>query len=604
MIDATLALLGGIILGMVESKAGDALWHGLLKIKHTLRKPLKMAFEEAVDEAINAVGESDARAKDALLHLKSEWKTLQVEENARLDRESVNEIFRNRGVPQECCDPLYDRVNEKFLKAFAHVAKKEEDVFIHHVILSLKELQKDSSEREKDMQSLLAFCQNFGINVAEVSKELGRLRKNLLRVERKTDMTREGVQRIERKLQDLTDFLLLNVAGSSMPTMTADMKKELLEHSEKKIGQAENRSASLLARGEYEIISGDFSKARGLLNEALEDAKSRNDEAGVANAYGSLLMLDVYQGDFNEAIAKLNYIIDVSKKSGDISNLGVAFNNLGKVYFKQGDLDKAFNTFVLAQKLIPQKDYDILGIIALNIGEIYASKGNYVEALEKYEESHHALKTAIEQETDRFIKSVAKQNYAGLLCKMAYLDKIKGDYKSALTHYRESIRVSREMKDSLGVISAKGQMAELLYIEGKFTDALHLVQDNLAVAKTLRNEEEIAWTKAEIGRIYLRMDEISLAEVNLKESLDYFTRIGEKHAMLKIAHDLALAYEHKGDLEKARKLHEQNLELSTELGDKLGEAIAKHQLGILYQHDFDSDAARRFYEMLSISIEP
>ena len=193
MIDVTLAVLGSILVGMVEAKAGDALLQGLVKIKHRLRKLLRTAFEKAIDEVISETERSNGQARDALLRLKSDWKTLQVEETAMLNKERVNEMLQSKGLPAECCGQLYDRINEKFLKAFAHIAKKDEDVFLRHVILSLKELERDSREQERNMQSLLAFCQTFGINATEILKELGKLRKDLLRIERKTNVTGKGV---------------------------------------------------------------------------------------------------------------------------------------------------------------------------------------------------------------------------------------------------------------------------------------------------------------------------------------------------------------------------------------------------------------------------
>jgi geranylgeranyl pyrophosphate synthase len=218
MIDAALALLGTIIAGMVEMKTGDALWQGLLRIERHLRNPLKRAFEEAVDESIDELAENERHLKEAFLDLKSKWKVLRVEETARLDKSVVNGIFRESGLPSKYCDQLYDRVNEKYLKAFADVAKKSEGVFIHYVIRSLNELEKDSLERKKDAECLLLFCRKFGLGVEEISAELKKLQRHILRIEVKTDLTKAGVRRLEKGLRYLTDLIeYMSDSSSDMP---------------------------------------------------------------------------------------------------------------------------------------------------------------------------------------------------------------------------------------------------------------------------------------------------------------------------------------------------------------------------------------------------
>jgi len=600
MIEISLALLASIIAGMVEPKVGDALCEGLVRIKYALRKPLRTAFQKAVDEVIKETKENDVVVRTALLDLRSRWETLKVEENKRLDRDNISKVFEKSVVPEEYCARLYDRINEKFLKVFADVAKKREGIFVDHVILSLSELQKDSYKRKKDLERLLLFCQNFGLDTARISSELGKIQKSLFRIERETKATKSGVERIEKRIQHLTDILWLQLPNSARLT---NEQMRLLKKAERTAEKAKDRSTLLRLKAENQIIRGNYSGAKTLLNKAFEIAKSDNDEVKMANAYGFLSWIDIEEGNFAEAISKLKYGIEVHRKGQDIGLVAAGFVNLGMIYSRQGDLEKALTTFTSAESMMEERDYFSRAAVTHNIGRICADKGDYRTSRQKYEESQQLFKKVLEegeQEEQTYSGSTkfVRQEYAKLLCSIAYLDKAEGNCKDALKHYGESMTISEELKDTLGVAMVKRDMAELLYFSGKTEDALNLLKESLHIAESSGNKTTIAEAKHHIGKFYLHIEQNDIAKEYIEASLNFFKNAREELKVVHASIDLAQLYERTGEELKALKLLEKSVELSTKLDYKLGIAVSKTGMGVIYQRALDLDTAKGLFEQV------
>jgi tetratricopeptide (TPR) repeat protein len=134
-------------------------------------------------------------------------------------------------------------------------------------------------------------------------------------------------------------------------------------------------------------------------------------------------------------------------------------------------------------------------------------------------------------------------------------------------------------------------------------DALEAERDNLLSAPDAAFARE-DWISVErmafalamppSGMLYVRgywAEALRINEIALKAA-----RLAQDEAKVaKLAHNAAMMYGSRGDLNEARKLYNESLEINKRLGDQSGVAITLHQLGRLAQDQGDIDEARRLY---------
>ena len=78
--------------------------------------------------------------------------------------------------------------------------------------------------------------------------------------------------------------------------------------------------------------------------------------------------------------------------------------------------------------------------------------------------------------------------------------------------------------------------------------------------------------------------------------------LGEELVAARFTHNMAIIYQHRGELAEARRLYDESLEIKRKLGDQNGIASTLHELGLLAQDQGELAEARRLYdESLEIS---
>lgn len=181
-------------------------------------------------------------------------------------------------------------------------------------------------------------------------------------------------------------------------------------------------------RKEYKLSDKYF-------QQSLKLAEELNYEGGIASALNNLGMNAQERNDLEKAKTYFERVLAIDVKSGDEANIASSFNNIGTVYTGLKEYDRALDFFKQAETL--KRKIGNNGSLA----NTYNNIGNVLLSQRRLKESEQYLLKAKHIGEELGYKQVLAENYQIL----SDLNKVKGDYKSALEFYLRS----HSLKDSL-----------------------------------------------------------------------------------------------------------------------------------------------------------
>jgi tetratricopeptide (TPR) repeat protein len=175
-------------------------------------------------------------------------------------------------------------------------------------------------------------------------------------------------------------------------------------------------------------------------------------------------------------------------------------------------------------------------------------------------------------------------------------DALEGEKDNVLTAMdaafgmKDCIRVMQLMD----VISFDG-VNGYLRIRGYWDEVIRGGEQALKCARDLSDEVQIAHFSHNLAITYQDRGELLKARQLYNESLELNKRLGNQGGISGSLHQLALLAQVQGELEEARRLYNESLEIKKRLGNQGGIAITLHQLASLAHDQGELDEARRLY---------
>ncbi len=222
--------------------------------------------------------------------------------------------------------------------------------------------------------------------------------------------------------------------------------------------------------------AGSLPRSEEYAKRSLKVALALADKRSVALAHTQVGIVQFRLGSYKSAVESFQKALVLFHELGDISNESRLNNNLGAVYNTQGLLDKALEYCIVSLRLAEQigdtlrlmsvlsnlatihgtnektyhkaiefnrraldlalkfKDSQVIGTVAVNLGELYFNQGNDAEALRLYGIAVDAAETAGE--------------LPFILVSIGRVYSRKGDYHAADNFQMRALKIS----DSLGLV--------------------------------------------------------------------------------------------------------------------------------------------------------
>jgi predicted ATPase/class 3 adenylate cyclase len=306
--------------------------------------------------------------------------------------------------------------------------------------------------------------------------------------------------------------------------------------------------------GRIRMLRGDYAQATALLEEALVDFETEDDQPGVSKTLGNLGNLFFRQGFYEKSRTHLltsiekSRSIDFPSEPQIVATLGLSYMNQGMyadgIRGIQTELDKSRR----------RNDKRALSILLTNLGIIFFEKGDLEEALACYEEGLHIS----EELGDKQLISIAIGSIGSI-----YQE--KGDYALAMEHFQKDLLLGRELGDKQGIAIANGLIGELLALRGKFDNARNYLHESLKLSSELHYQKGIGKAANNLGDTYYLCRDFEKALEYYAQAVDVTRKINNKLVLGNslIEQSLTLLQLHR--VEEASQLHEEALRIATEI---------------------------------------
>jgi two-component sensor histidine kinase/Tfp pilus assembly protein PilF len=267
-----------------------------------------------------------------------------------------------------------------------------------------------------------------------------------------------------------------------------------------------------------------------LLNEAIKTAEEIKYDAGLAESYRIVGMINIYKGNFDAAAENLYKSIDLFKQIKSPKDLAQSYCDLAQVYRKRGELDIALDNFLSA--LTINKNHSLSGTLRITIfrglAGVYRLKQEFVTALDY-------LQKALEVSIVENIVEEKGHIYSSL--GNIYLD--INNNEEAIENYNQSITVFQQNSDTANVCNSMSNKCQAYLRMGELekADSIYNIALDLSLKEGLKENQE---------SIYRGLGILSKKRKLYQESIDYHYKSLLLAQEMKDDRAVSLAYQNMG----------------------------------------------------------
>jgi tetratricopeptide (TPR) repeat protein len=254
-----------------------------------------------------------------------------------------------------------------------------------------------------------------------------------------------------------------------------------------------SRKALALSREAYlKFLMGDSVDSLTLGQEALVEAKRRNDLEAQAGALNILGIVHADRGDFDEALKHIEESLSIRRELGDRQGIGTTLNDIAILYRRRGDYDRALE-YVQQSLSMSRQVGDRHGIAkSLNtIGLWHTFCGDYEEARKCFEESVTAMR-----------ELGNRDGIATCLINVGLVHHLRDRYDEAIEYYVKSLEIVRDLGDRASVVLCLSNIGAVQADKGAYQEAMHAATEAESIARSIDDKPDLVRSLAILCRAH------------------------------------------------------------------------------------------------------
>ena len=355
-------------------------------------------------------------------------------------------------------------------------------------------------------------------------------------------------------------FLFFFTIGNSQ-NRTLDSLFNLLKKETSKTKKGE-----LYSELAFNLMSFDLDTAMAYVQKAFVISKSSQNNYGIAKASLAQGQIFIRKGEYDSAIIILNSAVPLIKSS-KVSELYKYFIALGVAYTEISENAKALDYYNQSLSIIDTNDIKTKAIIYGNMGNIYASVGDYNKALQ-------VIMKALKLNEQTGGKNKIAYNLHGI----ATIQVNQRNYRSAISSFNKSIEIKIQEGEKIKLWSSYMGIGMPYLFLNQYDSALYYFNESRKIAKNIGNNFNEASSLINIGLVYDGMGDNKKALETYFEALGYFKKEEVSDKIALCLNNIASIYIEEKKYKEAIKVATEGLEFGKQAQTK--ESI-KDSYGIL-----------------------
>jgi serine phosphatase RsbU (regulator of sigma subunit) len=262
-----------------------------------------------------------------------------------------------------------------------------------------------------------------------------------------------------------------------------------------------------------------------------------------------------------------------------------ALNNIGLHYTNQGNISLALEYYHRCLKIMEENN-DKSGIVVClnNIGSIYRGQKDNIQALD-----YHLRALKLARAIDDKDGTASSLGYIGVVYNN------QGNYERAIEFYKKSMKIREQINDPYGLAMSLSNLGLAYERQDKDSAALFYYEKALSQWYSIGDQEGVSYTFVNIGNLYLKNNNIKMAESKAIQAYDIAREIGFPEDTRDAAELLYKIYKKKGQWQKALEMQEIYIAMRDSINNEESQKAATKKL-LQYQYEKDKLALKKDQE--------
>ncbi len=290
-------------------------------------------------------------------------------------------------------------------------------------------------------------------------------------------------------------------------------------------------------------------------------------------------------GDIESAERTAAQGLTFSKQENDEPNVNYFTNALGLINFSKGNYDEALEKFEESLDLTEKLNQinEKMGIL-LNLGVLYREKGDLKNAFKYISEALNLMT----DDTPNLIK-FSVFNSLGVV----YRD--NGDIVNAVKSIESALEVAEKTGDLFRKALCYNNLAGIRLSQGLLEPALKFSSEALKIDEQLGDLDDMCSTLNTIGNIYKIAGHYNQALLYLERAYQTAIKIQNLNDKALAANSIGVIYYQIGKLNLASEKYNEALTIRKDMGDLSGQATCLNNIGMLYRIKRDYNTAFEYF---------
>lgn len=249
-----------------------------------------------------------------------------------------------------------------------------------------------------------------------------------------------------------------------------------------------------------------------------------------------------YTGNYDRARAMLERALTLNREVENVSGIAQAELGIGEIHALQGALTDAITHFEKGRALFVELgDQDGMARVMNQLGLAQAQRGEYAQAMKLCEES-----LAISRGIDDL------QNVASTANNMGLIAFRQGELATAKRYFEETLDISRTSGERRKMATALANLGSVAGSGGDLEGAKTYFEEALDISRAIGDRRIVAMSINNLGFVANLLHEYDLAVMYLEESLEIARAIGSHQAVADTLETLGQVAISQGEPERAR----------------------------------------------------
>ena len=377
------------------------------------------------------------------------------------------------------------------------------------------------------------------------------------------------------------------VAGASLPVLSALVDKSLLRHSFSRRYQIHQ----LLRQYTFEKVQGQTE------TEALHSsyyAALLEEQEGALKGKGQQEALEIISDEIDNVRSAWRWAsTQLNSEQNETLAMTVIQQSLESLYLFYILRDRYQEGVKVLGQAVAALETDIpVGERGLLLGKLLARQGKCCEFTTHTDKAQQLF----ERSLAIFDRLGAWQETALSLHGLGYMAHIKGEYERAEQYLGKSLDVYRKTEERWGIANALNNLCLVARRQGVFSEGKERCRESLSIRREIGDQKGIASSLSNLGLIHCALGEYIEAQKVLQEALQICRQLDYRIGIANALTGLCQAAFRLEEIEAAEQFGQECLALYQDIGDQWGVAIAYNNLGHMAMESGDYAKAKRLFQ--------